>query len=111
MAKKQKLEEKAIKEEMVEEQTQELEDESMNLYMLIDMACLDGFMDIDSVYDFYDIVDKYNLRGFVGSLSECVEALNSALTLFRIENFVPIDGGIRFHVCNKCGGYYVTANY
>lgn len=108
MIKKQKLEEQTSKGETLveEEQTEEI----INIYMLVDSAYQDGYFDMDTVYDYYDIIVESGLHDFVGTIEECVNALNAALDLFRIKNGLPNGEGPKVHVCDNCGGYYITAN-
>ena len=92
------------------EKENDIEENLINLYMLVDSLYEDGVYDMDTIYDYYDIIDEYGLRGFVGSVEECVEALNAALNLYRITNGIENIDGPKVHVCKDCGGYYTTAN-
>ena len=60
--------------------------ELMNLYMLIGKAYEDGIFSMDGVYEGYHIVDEAGLYGFVGTFSECVDAMNTAVELHRIKS-------------------------
>ena len=97
--------------EKKEEKIEEIEEEELiNLYMLVDAAYRDEYFDMDTVYEYYDIIMESGLHDFVGTIEECVDALNAALDLYRSKNGRPNGEGAKVHICDNCGGYYITAN-
>ncbi|MBO6262092.1 MAG: hypothetical protein J6N95_05740 [Bacilli bacterium] len=72
--------------------TEDLEEDLLTLYMVVDMAYLDGAIPtIDDVRIHYDIIDEAGMMRFVGTMEECCEAMNAATELYQMRHGIVCD--------------------